>query len=200
MPRTIGDGRGASPPPGYSESTHSGPKATEASWNPNSGPWLVRRTSIHIESTSADAESMSRSSMSPSRSTDQRSARVRLFKREDPRESIRAIKSSSNEPFASSQMGTQVTIEATQPVRNQTEKRIELKGLEQAASAKRWTGSGHSAEAWGKLAKVSTLPLHRKRGLAHKVRTPNSGIRPVTHTYSMVINDQVLLSASNRRC
>ena len=56
--------------------------------------------------------------------------------------------------FESSQLGTRVTIEATRPIRSQAERRIELKGLQEAASAKRWTGSGRPGEAWGKLIKV----------------------------------------------
>ena len=51
--------------------------------------------------------------------------------------------------------GTTVSIEAAQPVKAYVQKLHEMKGLEQAASMKRWAGEGRPAEAWGKLSKVS---------------------------------------------
>ena len=156
------DRRELSPPPRYTESTPTAEsKNKDTLWTQNHGPWLVRRTSIHIESTAADAESLNCSSLSSSRTIEQqKAARRGPFRKDDPREAVRAIKDGLNEPFDHGQMGTRVTIEATQPIRSQAERRIELKGLEQAASAKRWTGSGRPAEAWGKLMKVGCLFHH----------------------------------------
>ena len=160
----MDDGREVSPPPRYTESTpNTDSKSNTSSRSHSHGPWLVRRTSIHIESTVADVESSEHSSMSPSRSTDQSKGAFRgLFRKDDPRESIRAMKEGLREPFDNGQLGTRVTIEAAQPIRSQAERRIELKGLEQAASAKRWTGSGRPAEAWGKLMKVGIYFSHWK--------------------------------------
>ena len=151
-----------SPPPRYSESTaHRDNKASEA-WYHGHGPWLVRRTSIHVESTSVnsfDDRSSQRTSLSPS-SQEQKGPLRSLFAKggnnqsEGSRENVRALK----QPFEPSQLGTQVTIEATRPIRSHAERRIELKGLQEAASAKRWTGNGRPGEAWGKLIKVSNLP------------------------------------------
>ena len=50
--------------------------------------------------------------------------------------------------------GTTISIEAAQPVKALEQKLHEMKGLEQAASMKRWAGTGHPADAWGKLMKV----------------------------------------------
>ncbi|KAL9099665.1 MAG: hypothetical protein Q9163_004866 [Psora crenata] len=145
----------SSPPPRYSEpTTHRDNKASEAR-NNSHGPWLVRRTSIHIESVSAvelDVMASQRTSVSPS-SHDQRGSLRNLFAKggntqpDVPREITEALR----QPFEPNQLGTKVTIEATRPIRTQADRRIELKGLQEAASAKRWAGTGRPGEAWGKL-------------------------------------------------
>ena len=56
----------------------------------------------------------------------------------------------------SSDFGTTVLIEAAQPPKVQKRERHQMKGLEQAASMKRWLGNGNPAEPWGKLAKVNS--------------------------------------------
>ena len=61
-----------------------------------------------------------------------------------------------SQPYDSVRFGTTVSIEAGHPTGSQTQRRYEMRGLEQAASVKRFAGSGSPAEAWGKLMKVST--------------------------------------------
>ena len=203
MPPVMDDGRETSPPPRYTETTpNTDSKANNSSNSHNHGPWLVRRTSIHIESTVANTETGDRSSISPSQTTDQSKGAFRgLFRKDDPREGIRALKEGLREPFDNGQLGTRVTIEATQPIRSQAERRIELKGLEQAASAKRWTGSGRPAEAWGKLMKVCILfPRLVGHHCADICRILSSGMGPVTHTCILDIHDQTLRFASILRC
>ncbi|KAL8869268.1 MAG: hypothetical protein Q9174_004395, partial [Haloplaca sp. 1 TL-2023] len=53
--------------------------------------------------------------------------------------------------------GTTVSIEAVQPIKVGEQRMQVLKGLEQAASMKRWAGDGNPAEAWGKLVKDPEL-------------------------------------------
>lgn len=54
-------------------------------------------------------------------------------------------------------LGTTVCIEAAPPVKVSEQKLHEMKGLEQAASLKRWAGEGRPADAWGKLMKDPEL-------------------------------------------
>ena len=53
--------------------------------------------------------------------------------------------------------GTTVSIEAAQPVKAREQQLYEMKGLQQAASMKRWAGEGRPAVAWGKLIKVGGM-------------------------------------------
>lgn len=124
-------------------------------------PWLLRKTSIRVESTpNVDFQgdsSIHRVSTSSSTRSDEKRAVRGVLKRlgsnqaKDQRDDWKSI-SSGTEPTP---FGVTVSIEATRPLRPQTSRRQEMKGLEQAASAKRWTGSGRPGEAWGKLIKVS---------------------------------------------
>ena len=146
--------RNLSPPPTYSESRYS--EDTKASANV-CGPWLVQRTSIHIESTSIDEGSILRPSISPSISSDHSSSRYGRFRKRVPHHDHSSIHQGLPQTSDTRQFGSSVTIEAARPLRSQAERRIELKGLEQAASARRWAGGGRPAEAWGKLMKACLL-------------------------------------------
>ena len=53
--------------------------------------------------------------------------------------------------------GTTVSIEAAQPVKAREQQLHELKGLQKAASMKRWAGEGRPADVWGKLIKVGGM-------------------------------------------
>ena len=132
-------------------------------------PWLVRRTSIHVESTPNEALQDGNSShreTTPSitassvRSNDEKRALRTLLTRfgntsaEDRSGDGRSLPD-VRQPRESSNFGTSVFIEASQPSKVYARERHELKGLEQAASVKRWPGDGSPAEPWGKLAKAS---------------------------------------------
>ena len=121
-------------------------------------PWLLRRTSIHVESTPSnvlDDDLSDIASVSTAKSDEKRAMRNLLGKlgRQKSSEQTPADHASIAESQETSVFGTTVSIEATQPRKLLTKQR-ELKGLEQAASVKRWAGSGRPAEAWGKLLKV----------------------------------------------
>lgn len=152
------------PPPQYTETTaQSDVKAVDNS-NYSHSPWLLRRTSIHVESTPNEAwqdDSSSHRETAPSiSSNDEKKALRNLSTRfgnkpgEDHIEDGRTYRS-GGQPQDSSDFGTKVIIEAAQPLKIQTRERHEMKGLEQAASVKRWPGNGNPAEPWGKLAKVN---------------------------------------------
>lgn len=131
--------------------------------NCSHSPWLLRRTSIHVESTHNEAwqdDNSSHRGIAPSlRSTDEKKALRNLLTRfgnkpaEDQSEESRTCPG-LGQSHDSSDFGTSVLIEASKPAKAQTWERHEMKGLEQAASVKRWPGSGNPAEPWGKLAKV----------------------------------------------
>ena len=149
-----------SPPPQYSESNTASDSKNDDHWKQGHTPWLVQRTSIVVETSAATADSASslRESTSPSRSTDQRNGIRGIFRRDDRQESLRSGSNSQRHAIHDGQLGTQVTIEANQPIRSTAERRIELKGLEQAASTRRWPGSARAPEPWGKLKAVCVLP------------------------------------------
>ena len=170
MSSTANDGLGLSQlqavlpsPPHYAEATaHRDEKVLENS-NYSHSPWLLRRTSIHVESTHNEAwqdDSSSHHGTAPSlRSNDEKKALRNLLTKfgnkptEDQSEDGRSQRD-LGQFHDSSDFGTRVVIEAGQPPKVQTRERHEMKGLEQAASVKRWPGNGKPAEPWGKLAKV----------------------------------------------
>ena len=140
-------------------------KASAHQLNLNAGPWLLRRTSIHVSSEAAepfdnDKESISQLSIATSKRSDKESGlRRKLFKQGHVRnqESVGDARSASTwqhtEAFDTG-FGTKVSIEAGRPNKNNAERHYDMKGLEQAASVKRWGGGGKPGEAWGKLQKV----------------------------------------------
>ena len=151
------------PPPRYEAAAQRDVKAADNSVHSHS-PWLLRRTSIHVESTHNEAwqdDSSSHRGTAPSlRSNDEKKALRNLLTRfsnkpaEDHGEDGRTYRD-LGQLHDSSDFGTRVLIEAAQPAKVRTWERHEMKGLEQAASVKRWPGSGNPAEPWGKLAKVN---------------------------------------------
>ena len=170
-------------PPCYTEKRispvpNTNPKANE-DVNYTHRPWLLKKTSVHVESTPSNVleDNLSdHSSITTTRSDEKRAVRNLLsrFGRQtsgDERPDDRASVADSHE---TSLFGTTVSIEAGHSKRSQTKQR-ELKGLEEAASVKRWVGDGKPAEAWGKLAKVSSSAVKdRVNGLALMIAGPRT--------------------------
>ena len=165
------------PPPQYAEATsprnsqiserslaHSATKITETVTY-NQGPWLLRRTSIVIESEPSDLypddKSTSRASGTTSRISEhtRRSTLNRKISYKNGQENLDVGQHPwhANKHFDTG-FGVKVSIEAGKPNRGRGERRHDMKGLEQAASVKRWAGGGRPGEAWGKLMKVR---IHR---------------------------------------
>ena len=153
------------PPPRYEATAPRDVKVADNSDHSHS-QWLLRRTSIHVESTHNEAwqdDSSSHRGTAPSlRSNEEKKALRSLLTRfgnkpaEDHGEDGRIYRD-LGQPQGSANFGTRVLIEAAQPTKARTWERHEMKGLEQAASVKRWPGSGNPAEPWGKLAKVNSF-------------------------------------------
>ena len=175
MPSHTDDSLGLShlqsalPPPHYTEAIAQRDVKGGDDSNSSYSPWLVRRTSIHVESTPNEALQDGNSShweTTPSitassvRSSDEKKALRNLLTRfgntsaEDRSADGRSF-ADVHQPRESLNFGTSVFIEASGLPKVYTRERHELKGLEQAASVKRWPGYGSPAEPWGKLAKVS---------------------------------------------
>ena len=178
-------------PPRYEATTQKDEKAADDTDYSHS-PWLLRRTSIHVETTQNEAwqdDSSSHRGIAPSlKSNDEKKALRNLLTKfgnktaEERSDDNRSVPDLS-QLHDSSDFGTRVFIEAAQPAKVRTWEHHEMKGLEQAASVKRWSGSGEPAEPWGKLAKVyiqqSILLLTKWE--AKTFRTLNSGILPEIH-------------------
>ena len=129
------------------------------------GAFLLKKTEISVESTLAEPFSDDQSSGRVSIcSTVRDENRGRsLFnkysnRQSEERSSIRSSDWRSSDdlakPIEPLPYGTTISIEAAQPVKAIEQKLHEMKGLEQAASMKRWAGTGRPADAWGKLMKV----------------------------------------------
>lgn len=153
-----------SPPPHYSEKRAPSKNGVVESTNYGKGSWLVRRRSFTIESSpvSNDAETLSDhiSVTSSQRSEEKRRLRHVISKfgklgAEGDSGRTSCSTDSTVRPYDGEQFGTTISIEAGCRANPRTQRRHEMKGLEEAASMKRWTGAGRSADAWGKLAKVS---------------------------------------------
>ena len=163
-------------PPTYIKSTSAsdkdrGVKIASDDLGFNNAPWLLRRTSIQISSEPAEPYDNDRGSVSQlSTATTKRSSekdgglRRKLFKQAYSQGHSRNSESISDGRTSSSWQhteafdtgfGTQVSIEAGRPRRKEAERQYDMKGLEQAASIKRWGGGGKPGEAWGKLQRVS---------------------------------------------
>ena len=121
-------------------------------------PWLVRRTSIHVESSPADGLDDNLSDhLSISTANDEKKAMRNLIdrfgkKHLDVHDDQSSITNSKHES-ENTAFGTTVSIEASQP-RTMISKQREMQGLEDAASLQRWSGTDQPGEAWGKLVKV----------------------------------------------
>lgn len=146
-------------PPEYAAATAQSDEKVSKSEFYSHSPWVLQRTSVTVESTPLydDHRSDVVSMTSSTRSNEKSAVRKVLEKlgsnqNTDQFRDERSI-CDEEESFA---FGTQVLIEGGNPKRQ----RLEMKGLEQAASMKRWTGDGKPAEAWGKLIKVISH-LHR---------------------------------------
>ena len=143
-------------------------KASPNQYNSTNGAWLLRRTSIQVSSEPAepfdnDKESVSELSTATTKRSSEKDGglRKKLFKQGQGHtknaESISDVRSVSSwqrtEAFDTG-FGTKVFIEAGRPRKEEQERQYDMKGLEQAASVKRWGGGGKPGEAWGKLQKV----------------------------------------------
>ena len=152
------------PPPQYTEAIAQ--RDVKVVDDPHYGhsPWLLRRTSIHVESTPNEAwqddNSFHRESAPSVKSNDEKKALRNVLARfgskpaEDRIEDGRTSRDVGR-PQDSCDFGTRVVIEAAQTVNVRIRERHAMKGLEQAASVKRWPGNGKPSEPWGKLAKVN---------------------------------------------
>lgn len=172
-------------------------------------PWLLRRTSIHVESTHNEAwqdDNSSHRGIAPSlRSTDEKNAMRSLLTRfsnkpaEDHSEDGRTYPA-LGQSHDSSDFGTRVFIEASKPAKAHRWERHEMKGLEQAASVKRWPGSGNPAEPWGKLAKVYLMSiLLLTMWVAKLSRTLSYGIPVEIHWHTMATSARKLRSVSDHQ-
>ena len=152
------------PPPRYEAPTQKRDVEAADDTDYSHSPWLLRRTSIHVETTQNEAwqddSSSSHRGIAPSlKSNDEKKALRSLLTKfgnraaEEQSDDGRSFRDLS-QPHDSSDFGTRVFIEAAQPAKIRSWEHHEMKGLEQAASVKRWSGSGEPAEPWGKLAKV----------------------------------------------
>ncbi|KAL8935508.1 MAG: hypothetical protein Q9216_005386 [Gyalolechia sp. 2 TL-2023] len=132
------------------------------------GAFLLRKTEITVKSAPAEAFSDDQSSDQASIcSTVREERRGRsVLGRFSSRTSAEQNSIHSNDwrssedlskTFDPLPLGTTVSIEAAQPVKVSEQKLHEMKGLEQAASMKRWAGEGRPADAWGKLMKDPEL-------------------------------------------
>ena len=135
------------PPPRYAEATSPrNSRLSEQSTktvNFHQGPWLLRRTSIVIESEPSDDRSLSRISTT---STE------RYAKNPCGRKQTNLSQAwHSPQPFDMG-FGVKVSIEAGN--NHIKDRKHDMKGLEQAASVQRWPGGNRPGEAWGKLSKV----------------------------------------------
>ena len=122
----------------------------------SNAPWLLKRTSIPVASTSWPDDNSDQLSTCSTTGGSEKLAIRSLIKTKFGNRDFDDFddgRSLGNSPYDSVQFGTIVSIEASQPL----ERRHEMKGLEQAASMKRWTGDGRPAEAWGKLVKVRSF-------------------------------------------
>lgn len=215
MSPTTNDSQGLSqlqaalpPPPRYETIEERDVKVVDNSDYSHS-PWLLRRTSIHVESTHNEAwqdDSSSHRETAPSlRSNPEKKALRNLLNGfgikpvDDQSEDGRSCRELGQlqDP---SDFGTRVFIEAAQPAKVQKWEYHEMKGLEQAASVKRWPGSGNLAEPWGKLAKVSSyVNLAIDYVVANLSRTLSFGILLEIHWHTMATSVHKLRSVSSRR-
>ncbi|KAL9633002.1 MAG: hypothetical protein Q9204_003576 [Flavoplaca sp. TL-2023a] len=133
------------------------------------GAFLLKKTEISVHSEPAapsnDDQSSDRASIATTVRDDRRDQSLRTTfsnRASDEQDSIHSSVWRSSEdlpklPFDPQPFGTTVSIEAAQPTRINEQKMQAMKGLEQAASMKRWAGDGKPAEAWGKLIKVTCV-------------------------------------------
>ncbi len=153
------------PPPRYTEAPAQRDVKTANDLHYSHSPWLLRRTSIHVESTQNRAWQDDNSSHQENapfvKSNDEKKALRSLLTRFNNKPGEDQSVNGRNHPdlgqlHESSDFGTRVFIEAAQPLKVNTWERHEMKGLEQAASVKRWPGNGKPEEPWGKLPKVNS--------------------------------------------
>ncbi|KAL8791990.1 MAG: hypothetical protein Q9195_005408 [Heterodermia aff. obscurata] len=129
------------------------------------GAFVLKKTEVSIKSASAedfndDQSSGQASTCSTIIADETRTSRSLMSKLGRQNEELRSTWRSSEDlaqTFDAIQFGTTVSIEATQPVKTREQQFHEMKGLQQAASMKRWAGEGRPAEAWGKLIKDPEL-------------------------------------------
>jgi len=148
-------------PPQYAESTPASQVDIKIPDHPYVGP-IERRTSILVESSAAETPFSSSDNLSTKSRGDEKSTLRNLLNRlgkgqieEERGNGPRTIEDICS-AFHLAQFGTKVSIEASYPISTHMQRQHVMRGLEQAASVKRWPGAGKPPEAWGKLTKVSS--------------------------------------------
>ncbi|KAL8647236.1 MAG: hypothetical protein Q9210_005678 [Variospora velana] len=129
------------------------------------GAFLLKKTEISVKSSLAEPFSDDQSSDRASTCSTEKGGRSILGRfgnrLGDEQSSIHSSVWRSSEDLATTSeplpFGTTVSIQAARPTKPHEQKLHEMKGLEQAASMKRWAGDGKPAEAWGKLIKDPEL-------------------------------------------
>lgn len=193
-------------PPLYPETRPSSQIDTKNGDQSFFGP-IQRRVSILVESSAASETPFSSSSnLSTNSRGDEKSALRTLLTKfgsrqneqlgDDAPRTIEDICSA----FNLAQFGTKVSIEASYPINPHIQRHQIIRGLEQAASVKRWVGGGKPAEAWGKLMKVnSTRSKYEPAATELSSRTLSCGTLQETPSYSLAISVPRLHFESSRR-
>ena len=169
-----------SPPPRYTANAEPNPRMLDQ-YDSAKGQGLMRRTSIRIESTPAaddyDEPPCRSYIYGPDGDSEQRRKMKKLGKKVGNKQAEAHYEHSGN-MHADSR--SEISIQESQPARTWAE-RHEMRGLEQAASMKRWPGRGRPAEAWGKLRKVdNAIPSSLMKARADLLRILSYGIRRET--------------------
>lgn len=129
------------------------------------GAFLLKKTEVSIESAPAeplnDDQSSDRASTCSTTRVDEirtsRSLTGKLGRQSEESSSTWRSSEDLAQTYDAMPFGTTVSIEAAQPVKVLEQQLHEMKGLQQAASMKRWAGQGRPAEVWGKLIKVGGM-------------------------------------------
>ena len=140
---------------------------TKEQGNFGQGAFLLKKMEVSIESAPAEPMKDDQCSDRASTSSTTRGDEIRTSRSLIGKPGRQSGDSSSSwrscedlaQTYDAIPFGMTVSIEAAQPVKAREQQLHELKGLQQAASMKRWAGEGRPAEVWGKLIKVGGMML-----------------------------------------
>ena len=135
---------------------------TKEQGNFGQGAFLLKKTEVSIESAPAEPLKDDQSSDQASICSTTKGDEIRTSRSLTGKSGRQSGESSSTwrscedltQTYDAIPFGMTVSIEAAQPVKAREQQLHEMKGLQQAASIKRWAGEGRLAEVWGKLIKV----------------------------------------------